>query len=251
MAEQRGPAELPRIIAHRGASRAAPENTLAAFRAAADAGARAVEFDVSLLGDGTAVLHHDATLDRCTDASGPLRDIGRDDLPGIDAGGWFAPAFRGERIATLDAALACLAGLGLAANLEMKPHGADPGPLARAVAAALAAHRGPPVVVSSFEAGALAALGRLSGCPLAMLWEAPPDDWPERLAALGAGALHVEHRAADAALLAQAVAAGVALRVYTLNDPRAAHLRRPGLAGVITDDPRLFLDDPGWAAWAA
>ena len=61
-----------RIVAHRGASRVAPENTLAAFREAAAQGARWIEFDVSLLGDGTPVIFHDPTLDRCTDATGPL-----------------------------------------------------------------------------------------------------------------------------------------------------------------------------------
>ncbi len=241
---------FPRIVAHRGASRAAPENTLSALRAAAEAGARAVEVDVSLLGDGTAVLHHDATLDRCTDAEGPLLAIGRGDLARIDVGLWFGPGFRGERVATLGEALEVTDGLGLAANLELKPHGADPGPLAEAVADALDAYEGPPVVVSSFDPGALAAFRRTSSRPIAMLWDAPPADWPARLAEIGAGALHVAHPAADAALLAEAAAARVALRVYTLNDPGAVHLRQPTLAGLITDDPALFLADPGWAAWA-
>ena len=61
-----------RIIAHRGASQTAPENTLAAFRKALEQGVNWVEFDVSLLGDSTPVLHHDDTLDRCTDGTGPL-----------------------------------------------------------------------------------------------------------------------------------------------------------------------------------
>ncbi|MEL6197918.1 MAG: glycerophosphodiester phosphodiesterase family protein, partial [Pseudomonadota bacterium] len=69
------PATEPRIVAHRGASAAAPENTLTALRRAAAMGAAWVEVDVSLLGDGTAVLHHDATLERCTDAEGALSSI--------------------------------------------------------------------------------------------------------------------------------------------------------------------------------
>ena len=72
-----------RIVAHRGASRIAPENTLSAFRVAAQQGARWLEFDVSLLGDNTPVLHHDATLDRCTDSAGPLDRLTASDLAAI------------------------------------------------------------------------------------------------------------------------------------------------------------------------
>lgn len=244
-----------RVIAHRGASRVAPENTLSAFRAAARQGARWVEFDVSLLGDGTPVLHHDATLERCTDRSGPLSGLGAADLAGIDAGGWFGPAFAGEPLATLERALGLIGALGLSANLEVKPHGAAPEPIARAVAAALARRpwSGARILVSSFDPGALAALRRrVPGQPLAVLCEAPPDDWPELLAGLRGSSLHVHHAHASPGLVARARGLGVHLRVYTVNDPaRVAPLRDAGLAGVITDHPPLFLEDPAWAAWAA
>lgn len=244
-----------RIIAHRGASREAPENTLAAFRRAAAQGARWLEFDVSLLGDGTPVLHHDDTLDRCTDRTGPLAALGAADLAGIDAGGWFAPEFAGEPLATLDQALALIGSLGLSANLEMKPHEAPPGPIAEAVARALAARpwTRARILVSSFDAGALAALRRLLPAqPLALLYEEPPANWPRALARLGAGSLHIWHECLRADLLARAARLGIAVRVYTVNDPAlVAPYRGRGLAGVITDHPPLFLGDPAWAAWAA
>ena len=82
-----------RIIAHRGASQVAPENTLAAFRKALEQGVDWVEFDVSLLGDDTPVIHHDETLDRCTDATGTLREIGQNHLATIRAGKLQGPAF--------------------------------------------------------------------------------------------------------------------------------------------------------------
>ena len=145
------------IVAHRGASRVAPENTLAAFRLAAGQGARWFEFDVSQLGDGTPVLHHDATLDRCTDATGPLDRRIAADLAGIDAGRWFGTQFTGEPLATLEQTLDLIEELDLSANLEMKPHGAAPEPMVRAVASAL--DRRPwaraRIVVSSFDLGAL------------------------------------------------------------------------------------------------
>jgi len=99
-----------RIVAHRGASRIAPENTLAAFRLASRLGAHWLEFDVSLLGDATPVLHHDATLERCTDATGPLDRLAVADLAGIDAGGWFGVQFAGEPLATLAPALDLITG---------------------------------------------------------------------------------------------------------------------------------------------
>jgi glycerophosphoryl diester phosphodiesterase len=244
-----------RIVAHRGARRVAPENTLAAFRIAAGQGASWIEFDASLLGDGTAVLHHDGTLDRCTDASGPLAGLSAADLGRIDAGSWFGPGFAGEPLATLEQALELIGALALSANLEMKPHDAPPDAMARAVAAALG--RRPwtrrRILVSSFDHASLRALRRLMPeQPLAMLYEDPPADWPAVLAALNACSLHVRHDRLDDDILARAAAEQVHVRVYTINKPaRVARFRNSGLTGVITDHPPLFLQDPDWAAWAA
>ena len=248
------PATPGRLVAHRGASLAAPENTLAAFAAARGLGIRWVEFDVSLLGDGTAVVHHDATLERCTDTAGPLSAIERADLARIGAGRRFGGAWAGEPIPTLTATLDFLEAAGMSANLEMKPQGADPGPLAETVAGALAERdwTRAQVLVASFSAEALAALApALPGQPLALLVDAPEPGWPEHVAALGAGALHMNWRRLAPAHLEAAEASGLDLRVYTANEPEAlAPLRRPGLTGVITDDPAAFLAVPDWAAWA-
>ena len=244
-----------RVIAHRGASRVAPENTLSAFREAARQGARWIEFDVSTIGDGTPVIHHDATLDRCTDASGPLARLSAADLAGIDAGSWHGPAFAGEPLPTLDEGLWLIGALGLSANLEMKQHDADAEAMARAVAAALARHpwSAARIVVSSFDLGPLAALrALLPDQPLAVLYERPPADWPRVLRSLRARSLHIGHEHLDRAILERARAEGFRVRVYTINDPaRMAPFRGAGLTGVITDHPPLFLDDPDWAAWAA
>ncbi len=243
-----------RIVAHRGASRDAPENTLAAFRLASRLGARWLEFDVSLLGDATPVLHHDATLERCTDATGPLDRLTAADLAGIDAGGWFGTQYAGEPLATLAQALDLIGELGLSANLEMKPHDAAPEPIARAVAEALG--RRPwtraRILVSSYNLEALKALRELMpDQPLAVLYFDPPAGWPEALAALGACSLHIQHQYLTREILAQARAQGFHVRVYTVNEPpRMEPFRAAGLTGVITDHPPLFLDDPAWAAWA-
>lgn len=246
---------LPRILAHRGASAVAPENTLAAFEAAAAMGARGVEFDVSLLGDGAPVIHHDGSFGRCTDGAGSLATATAERVATLDAGAWFDARFRGTRVPDLAGALDRLAELGLAANLEIKQHSADADEIAEVVAEALATcpRMATTTVVSSFDHATLAALRRCApDIPRAALWEKPPADWRAALEALGAGALHMNWRHLTPAILDEAAAAGIPVRVYTCNDPAAlTPFRREGLAGVITDDPRLFLQDPDWAAWAA
>lgn len=247
-----------RVIAHRGASRVAPENTLAAFRAAHAQGARWIEFDVSPLGDGTPVVFHDAVLDRCTNATGPLASIGREDLWRIRAGSLFGPAFADEPLPTLETVLHLIEVLGLNANLEIKAHrdrpGRRAGDLAVRVAEALARRRwaADRILVSSFDEDELAAFRELTpGMPIALLVEQPPADWRARLAALNAEGLHLDHRYLRKSLLSEACSLGLRVRVYTINEPELIEPFRPlGLTGVITDHPPLFLHDPGWADWA-
>jgi glycerophosphoryl diester phosphodiesterase len=102
--------QTPEIIAHRGFSAIAPENTLAALRAALDAGAQAVEFDLQTAACGTPVLFHDEMLGRTTNGVGPLKRRPLGQLKALDAGGWFGPEFAGESIPTLKEALDLLRG---------------------------------------------------------------------------------------------------------------------------------------------
>ena len=98
------------IIAHRGYSAKAPENTLASLEAALNAGADAVEFDVHTAACGTPVLFHDAMLSRTTNGVGPVRRRTLEQLKALDAGKWFSPAFAGERIPSFAEALSALRG---------------------------------------------------------------------------------------------------------------------------------------------
>ncbi len=104
------PSPPPEIIAHRGYSARAPENTLAALDAALAAGADAVEFDVQIAACGTPVLFHDAMLGRTTNGVGPLSRRSLGILKALDAGSWFGPGFKDERIPTQEEALRRLAG---------------------------------------------------------------------------------------------------------------------------------------------
>jgi glycerophosphoryl diester phosphodiesterase len=96
------------IIAHRGFSARAPENTLSAMRAAMDAGTDAVEWDVQIAACGTPVLFHDDNLGRTSDGVGPLKRRSLEQLKQLDAGSWFSADFAGERIPTLEEAYGCV-----------------------------------------------------------------------------------------------------------------------------------------------
>jgi glycerophosphoryl diester phosphodiesterase len=100
----------PEIVAHRGFSVRAPENTLAAMEAALETGVESVEFDVQTAACGTPVLFHDTVLGRTTNGVGPVRRRPLAHLKALDAGSWFAPEYAGERIPTQDEVLANLKG---------------------------------------------------------------------------------------------------------------------------------------------
>lgn len=98
------------IIAHRGFSSQAPENTIAAFEAAIAAGANGLEWDVQEAADGTPVVFHDHTLERTSNGTGRVRSHGLSDLQALDAGQWFSEEFADERIPTLHDAVRHVAG---------------------------------------------------------------------------------------------------------------------------------------------
>jgi glycerophosphoryl diester phosphodiesterase len=100
----------PEIIAHRGFSAKAPENTLASLEAAIETGVESVEFDLHTAACGTPVLFHDPMLGRTTNGVGPLRRRPLAHLKALDAGSWFGAEFNGERIPTQDEALANIKG---------------------------------------------------------------------------------------------------------------------------------------------
>jgi glycerophosphoryl diester phosphodiesterase len=109
----------PLNVAHRGASREAPENTLAAFRRAVELGADGIELDVHLSKDRELVVIHDLTLEATTDGRGFVRDHTLAELKKLDAGSWFGPAFSGERIPRLEEVIDAF-GQQLLLNLELK-----------------------------------------------------------------------------------------------------------------------------------
>jgi glycerophosphoryl diester phosphodiesterase len=251
------PAARPILrIAHRGASRHAPENTLAAFDLAIRQGIDAIELDVRLTRDGVPVVLHDDRLDRTTDGRGPIGATPFESVRRLDAGSWFAPRFRGERVPTLAEALDC-AGDRCGVNIEIKTaSGRDRSPLTgrsgsrcevEGLAGAVArevrrARFSRLLVVSSFSRTALAAVrAHLPRARLGLLASRSARGMVPAHRALRLFSLHPHVRLVSRRRLAAARRLGLCVLVWPVND--AATLRRlvaRGVDGIMTDDPLLF-----------
>ena len=233
-------APLARVVAHRGASGEAPENTLAAIRLAAEQGARAVEIDATTSADDVAFVHHDTRLERCTSGTGALHEHAACDLDGLVAGAGHAGHER-EPLPRLADAIRLAAERGMRLNVEIKPPPGRERTVAAGVCETVAAagDAAAGLVFSSFAAEALAeARERLPSVPRALLVGAIPEDWEVALGALGAANLHCSARGFDAARARALVAAGHGLYCYTVNDAEVARrLLDAGAHGVFTDYP--------------
>ncbi len=234
------------VQAHRGASAIAPENTIAAFRAAAEAGAKWVELDVALSADGTLVVIHDDSVDRTSSGKGSLGALSAAQIGALDGGSWFDPRFAGERIPTLAETIKALGELGLSANVEIKqhPHHQSLDQLVRAVQADIGKRSADTrIMISSFDPEALKAMHALEpDLEMAMLWERPPEDWADQLAAIPATTIHMHFKALSIGMLEETTKRGIKVRAWTCNDPvQLVSFWGAGLTGVITDDPKVFL----------
>lgn len=231
---------LPPVIGHRGAAAAAPENTLASLRMAHGLGATWVEFDVKLTADGAPILIHDDRLERTTDGNGRVGTRTLAQIRALDAGGWFAPAFRGERVPTLEEALALCLELGLGINLEIKPSRGREVETARVAVATLREHwppQAPAPLISSFAHVALLVARDLApGLPRGYLTDRVPRAWALELQRHGCATLHTNQRWITAQRIRSLRTAGVPLLLYTVNDSeRARQLLRLGATSVFTD----------------
>ncbi len=234
-------------IGHRGASAAAPPNTLAAFRRAAELGADGVELDAHLSADGVVVVIHDFTVDSTTDGSGRVAELSLAALRELDAGSRFDPAFAGERIPTLDEVFAAV-GQRLLINVELKDMSMRDRGLEAAVAALVERHGlAERVLISSFNPFALQRMRRRAAhLPLGLLYETAP---LSRLARGIAGwmprlrpeALNPHWAMLDAADVRRMHARGqrvVAWTVDEVDDMR--RLSGWGVDAIITNHPERF-----------
>ncbi len=243
----------PRWIAHRGAGKLAPENTLAAFRLGAEHGYRMFECDAKLSADGVVFLMHDATLERTTNGKGIGGDQPWAALAQLDAGGWHSRAHAGEPLPTLtNLARFCLAN-GYYLNIEIKP---TPGleqttgeVVAREAQQLWQGQAVPPLLTSfrpeSLEGARVAAPALPRGLLLDTLWTG----WLETALALECVAVVCNHALWDASSVTQAQSAGLRTLSYTVNDEWAAQrLIDLGTDGIITDRVDLFAPAMGAAS---
>ncbi|WP_246199869.1 glycerophosphodiester phosphodiesterase [Arthrobacter zhaoguopingii] len=243
------------VIAHRGASADAPENTLPAIDLAVDHGADFVEIDVRRTLDGELVVIHDSTLQRTTDVLRLYPGRARYDVAGftlaeirsLDAGSWFGPAFAGERVPTLREVLAALAGrAGLL--LEVKDPGSAPG-----IAADLRSVLDAADWLEDAPAGRLVVQSAdwtfvkefhflLPEVPVGLLGGPPP---PQEIdgAAGWAYCINPKNTKVTAGLVRRVHGGGMVLWPYTVDNPRRMReLIAMGVDGVITNRPALLAE---------
>jgi glycerophosphoryl diester phosphodiesterase len=232
----------PRWIAHRGAGKLAPENTLAAFRLGAAHGYRMFECDAKLSADGVPFLLHDDTLERTSTGQGIAGEQAWADLSRLDAGSWHSRTYAGEALPTMAAVIAFCQANACLINIEIKP---TPGmEHATGLAVAQEAQRlwpadaplAPPLL-TSFQPDSLA--GAREGAPelprgllLDTLWTG----WLEAAVSIGCSVIVCHHRLWDASSIAATRGAGLRTLSYTVNDAETAQrLLALGVDGIITD----------------
>ena len=238
----------PRWVAHRGAGKLAPENTLAAFRLGARHGYRMFECDAKLSADGVPFLLHDATLERTTNGRGMAGQLSWAELSRLDAGSWHSRAYAGEPIASLDAVARYCLGNGYALNIEVKPTpGVESltGALVADAAARLWAHSPAGAMaplLTSFSPEALeAAQSAQPQLPRGLLLEQLWTGWLETALRLGCVAVVCNQALWDTSSVRQARSAGLKMSSYTVNDEWAAErLLALGTDAIITDRVDLF-----------
>lgn len=238
-----------RVVAHRGNSSVAPQNTLAAFEAAWRAGADSIELDVQLTADGEVVVIHDDTLDATTDGAGRVDALTLADVRAADAGSWFAPAYAGQRVPTFAEVVDFLVTHpGIDLLLEVK---GDWGPddVRKVTEPVLRAGLADRVIGQSFWPSTVASLQKVApDLHRGLLVERHSDDLLATCAELTvmacnpAGAVLLE----QPGLVAELHGAGLEVMVWTLNEPEQWALAlEVGVDAVITDRPDRLR---GWLA---
>lgn len=231
----------PKMIAHRGAGKLAPENTLSAMRLGHEMGYRMAEYDAKLTADQIVILLHDAELERTTNGKGLAGELSFSQLGCLDAGSWHSAVYAGEAIPTLNAIASFTLANGMASNIEIKPSPGKEtltGQIVARQARELWKNAAIPPLLTSFSVQALeAAKSESPALPRGFLTKSLPEDWLAILTALECVSLHLHHEAVTKTVLEQVQTAGFRLAAWTVNDPeRAKELLNWGIDAVITDN---------------
>ena len=240
-------ATIPQVVAHRGNSSVAPQNTLAALEAAWRAGADSIEIDLRLSADGVAVVIHDATVDATTNGSGAVDDLDLAELRRLDAGSWFSPACAGQRVPTFAEVTAFLvARRGIDLLLELKGDWSEEAArgVVELIGEAGLEHR---VLVQSFSPATVAVFAAVAPwLRRGLLVVEAGDHLLDLCAELAVTACNPygELLRTRPELVAELHEAGLQVMVWTANEPEQwAALTDAGVDAIITDHPHALR---GW-----
>lgn len=226
------------VIAHRGASGNAPENTLAAFRKAVALGATFIETDLQLSRDARFVAIHDATVNRTTNGRGAVHEMTLADLRKLDAGSWFGSEFAGERIPTLEEIFEFSKKHDIVFYLEIKPGGSWGGEHAL-IGALRESGEIPRAVVISFDAAIVMNLRKIEPTLMTgLLYDGQVEKPLDKAVEIGARQLVVRGDLVTPALIAEAKKKDLQVVCWTVNHP--AHMRMlaaAGVDGIMSDYP--------------
>jgi len=248
----------PLIIGHRGASALAPENTMAAFRMAYDAGADGIEFDVRLSADGIPVVIHDEDLRRTCGLNKRVSDCSLDELKSFEFGSWFSQktkterSYDGEPILTLKELLESFPEH-FVLYLEMKCESSQRDELVETCSDLLkSTERKGQVIVESFDLKAIRLMKQIdSAVTTAALFEPSLSHPPliasqkiiERAKESGANEIALHHRLASRRLVELARDGGFRVVVWTVDETHwVATCRQLGIDALITNQPAVLLD---------
>ena len=226
------------LIAHRGASKAAPENTCAAIRIAMAQRADMVELDVQLTSDHRLVIFHDDRLERTTTGRGFVRNRRYRDLARLDAGSWFSSRFAGEPIPLVSQALRLIP-KGRAANLELKRTPRKRLVVRQLIKCLERTRMIRRVLISSFDPSLLALVNaRRPRIASALLCRRDARRALRQAIRLGCSALHPHASLVSPSLMAQAHAQGLTVNVWTVDSAQQVRrLIRMGVDGIVTNVP--------------
>ncbi|MFD1360626.1 glycerophosphodiester phosphodiesterase [Lentibacillus salinarum] len=230
------------IFAHRGTSKYAPENTMAAFHLAYQQGSDGIETDVHLTKDHIPVLMHDERVNRTTNGSGYIKDFTFEQLQQLDAGAWFASEFAGSQIVPLDEFLEWIQDKPLYLNIELKNNKIDYNHLEMIVYNRVShyhlLHR---TTLSTFNPTSLRRLKHLNrNVGVALLLSKRYKKLVPMAKDLGANAIHIKFRLLNQLLVDKCHQENMAVRVYTVNKPgQMQRCFAMGSDGIFTDVPKV------------
>jgi glycerophosphoryl diester phosphodiesterase len=237
---------IPPVIAHRGASAQAPENTLAAFIKAKQLGLNWVEFDVMLAATGEAIVIHDDDLERTTNGKGQIINCTYSYLKTLDAGSWFNPIFSTQCIPLLQEVLQVLHNHQLAANLEIKPLPGHEQATVQRVFEILkenSTQLPSPLLISSFSPIVLRLVRKISPFVLlGVLLNEWREDWQNLCTEVQCTSVNINQTLLTLDRVKQIKEKGYLLLAYTVNNIERAHeLLSWGVDAIFSDCPHAIL----------